>query len=106
MVARGDIWLVELDRASRTSQATARPCLVVSPAETNLHLQTVSVAPMSSSSQPAPFRVPIRLGGKQGLVLIEQVTAVEAAALKRRLGKTNKDTLASVLAKLQEYFAE
>lgn len=105
-MTRGEIWLVELDRPGRSAQPAARPCLVVSPTETNAHLGTVSVAPLSSSSLPAPFRVPIRLMGKQGLVLVEQVTVVEAAMVKRRLGKASKETLAAVLGKLQEYFAD
>jgi mRNA-degrading endonuclease toxin of MazEF toxin-antitoxin module len=92
--------------AGRSAQPVARPYLAVSPTETNAHLGTVSVAPLSSSSLPAPFRVPIRLTGMRGLVLVEQVTAADAATMQRRVGKANQATLAAVPATLQEHFAD
>jgi hypothetical protein len=31
------------------------------------------IAPMSTGSRPAPFRIPITHGGKKGLILLDQI---------------------------------
>lgn len=47
---RGEIWLVNLDLTLGSEIKKARPCVVVSPAETHDHLRTVIVAPMTTKS--------------------------------------------------------
>lgn len=105
MVARGDVWLVSLDPTIGREIQKTRPCIVVSPPELNQHLSTVLVAPMTTGSHPAPFRVPIRFQGKSGLVLLDQIRAIDKARLARRLGKAPDQTLAATLRVLQAMFA-
>jgi len=45
LVARGEIWLVNLDPTVGSEIVKTRPCLVVSPAEMHDNLRTVIVAP-------------------------------------------------------------
>jgi len=59
VVKRGEIWLVNLDPTIGSEIKKSRPCVVVSPAEMHDHLRTVIVAPMTTKSRPAPFRVPL-----------------------------------------------
>lgn len=66
MVARGDIWLVNLDPTVGSEIQKSRPCVVISPAEMHDHLRTAMVAPMSTGSRSAPFRMPITHDGKKG----------------------------------------
>jgi mRNA interferase MazF len=61
----GDIWLAQLD-PTRQRDPEDRPCVVISPDEMNAHLRTVIVAPMTTGSPPAAFRVPVTFQGKQG----------------------------------------
>ena len=81
MVARGDVWLVSLDPTVGRKIQKTRPFVVVSPPEINNHLRTVLVAPMTSGSRAAPFRAPINFNGKSGLVLLEQLRAIDTARL-------------------------
>lgn len=106
MVARGDVWLVQLDPTLGSEIRKARPCVVVSPAEMHDHLRTVIVAPMTTGAHAAPFRIPISFGGKKGLILIDQVRALDKARLARRLGAVSSATLSATLRTLQETFAE
>ena len=103
---RGEIWLVNLDPSIGSELTKSRPCVVVSPAEMHDHLRTVIVAPMTTKSRPAPFRVPVTHGGQKGLILLDQVRAVDKARLAKKLGAVSTKTLLGTLGTLQEVFAE
>jgi mRNA interferase MazF len=105
-VSRGDIWLVNLDPTIGSEIRKSRPCVVVSPPEMHDHLRTVLVAPMTTKSWAAPFRVPVSHGGKRGLILLDQLRAVDKARFARKLGAISAKTLANTLAILQEVFAD
>ena len=106
MVKRGQVWLAVLDPTVGSEIQKTRPCLVVSPAEMHDYLRTVIVAPMTTGSQPAPFRVPVTFGGKKGLVLVDQVRTLDKTGLVKELGSVSSKVLSETLAVLQETFAE
>jgi mRNA interferase MazF len=106
LVKRGDIWLVNLDPTAGSEIRKPRPCVVVSPAEMHNHLRTVLVAPMTTAGREAPFRIEVTHGGRQGLILLDQVRAVDKTRLAKRLGAVEQETLAATLRALQELFAE
>jgi mRNA interferase MazF len=70
------------------------------------HLRTVIVAPMTTKSRPAPFRIGITHGGQKGLILLDQIRAVDKARLAKKLGAVSARTLTSTLSTLQEVFTE
>ena len=103
---RGEIWLVVLDPTVGSEIKKSRPCVIVSPPELNPHLRTVIVAPMTSRGFPAPFRVPLTHAGTKGLIVLDQIRAVDQIRLIKRLGAITAKTLSLVLSTLQEVFAE
>jgi mRNA interferase MazF len=103
---RGEIWLVNLDPTLGSEIRKTRPCVVVSPAEMHDHLRTAIVAPMTTGSRRAPFRIAITHGGKKGLILLDQMRAVDKVRLTKKLGAVSAKTLTSALTTLQEVFAE
>jgi mRNA interferase MazF len=105
-VARGHIWLVNLDPTIGSEIKKSRPCVVTSPPEMHDHLRTLIVAPMTTKSRPAPFRVPVTHAGKKGLILLDQLRAIDKARLVRKTGVLPAATLTVVLSTLQEVFAE
>jgi len=104
VAARGDIWAVNLDPTQSSEIRKSRPCVVVSPPEMLEHLRTVLVAPMTSKGQSAPFRIPITHDGQKGLVLLDQIRAVDKTRLVRKSGRTSSSTLANIIATLQTIF--
>ncbi len=106
MVKRGDIWLVALDPTLGSEIKKTRPCVVVSPAEMHDYLRTAIVAPMTSGSRPAPFRIPVQFAGKRGLILLDQVRTLDKVRLVKRLGAIGNTTLTRTLRTLQEIFSE
>jgi len=105
-IARGDVWLAALDPTVGSEIQKTRPCVIVSPPEMHDHLRTVIVAPMTTGSRPAPYRIPIQFRGKRGLILLDQIRTLDKQRLVRRLGGIGARTSALTLAALREAFEE
>lgn len=106
MVKRGEVWLAALDPTIGSEIQKTRPCVVVSPDEINAHLRTAIVAPMTTGGRPAPFRVPIKFKGKEGLILPDQMRALDKTRLVKRLGRVDAGTLRALFNVLGEMFGE
>lgn len=106
MVKRGEIWLATLDPTIGSEIRKTRPCVIISPAEMHDYLRTVVVAPMTTGSRAAPFRIPVTFEGKTGLILLDQVRTLDKTRLAKRLGAVTPKTLSVALATLQVVFAE
>lgn len=103
---RGEIWLVNLDPMAGSEIKKTRPCVVLSPGEMHDHLRTVIVAPMTTKSHEAPFRISVTHGGRKGLILLDQLLAVDKVRLAKKLGAVSEKTLGLTLSTLQETFSE
>jgi mRNA interferase MazF len=106
MVERGEVWLVALDPTVGSEIQKTRPCVVVSPPELNEHLNTVIVAPMTTGSRAAPFRVGLTFARKRGLILLDQIRTVDKERLVKKAGTISDQALASTLSGLQEMFVD
>ena len=101
----GEIWLAQLDPTVGSKIQKTRPCVVVSPDDMNAHLRTVLVAPMTTGARPAGFRVALTFQGKKGLIVLDQMRAMDRIRLVKRLGVLRPATLALTLRTLQTMFA-
>jgi mRNA interferase MazF len=106
LVKRGEIWLINLDPTIGSEIKKARPCVVISPAEMHDHLRTAIVVPMTTKSRPAPFRIEVTHGGRKGLILLDQMRAVNKGRFTKKLGTISARTLTATLSTLQEVFTE
>ena len=104
MVGRGEVWLVTLDPTVGSEIQKTRPCAVVSPPELNDHLRTAIVAPLTTGSRPAPFRIAVDFQGQSGLILLDQLRTVDKRRLIRRLGRLEDSTLDATLSTLREMY--
>lgn len=101
----GDIWLAQLDPTVGSEIQKTRACVAVSPNDMNAHLRTVIVAPMTTGSRPAGFRVPLTFQGKPGLIVLDQIRTLDRVRLIKRLGRLRAQTLALNLQTPQAMFA-
>jgi mRNA interferase MazF len=106
VVKRGEIWLAALDPTVGSEIQKTRPCVIVSPAEMHDYLKTVIVAPMTTGSKPAPYRIPVTFRKKKGLILLDQIRTLDKARLVKKMGDTADKTLTETLDTLQAVFAE
>ncbi|HEV7346372.1 MAG TPA: type II toxin-antitoxin system PemK/MazF family toxin [Devosia sp.] len=105
LVRRGEVWLAALDPTVGSEIQKTRPVLVVSPNDLNEYLRVVTIVPLTSGSHPAPFRRPVNFGGRDGLLLLEQIRSVDKRRLIRRVGLVETAVLNETLSALQRYFA-
>lgn len=105
MVKRAEIWLIDYEKLVGGVSQKRWPGVVVSPQEMDEHLSTLIVAPMSTNDLPAPFRIPVSFMQKEGLILLDQICAMEKSRLVRRLGDIGDDAMLKTLDVLQEVFA-
>jgi mRNA interferase MazF len=105
-VTRGEVWLLALDPTVGSEIRKTRPGVVVSPPEMHDFLRTAIVAPMTTGNRPAPFRVPFRFQGRDGLILLDQIRTVDKRRLVKRLGAVERRTLRAALARLRDTFAD
>jgi len=105
VVTRGEVWLVTLDPTVGSEIRKTRPCVILSPPEMHDYLRTVIVAPMTTGARPAPYRISVTFQGKRGLILLDQLRALDKVRLVKRLGKITSLVLVLTLQTLQEVFA-
>ena len=105
-MTRGEIWLVNLDPTIGSEIRKTRPCVIVSPDESNRNLATVIVAPMTTKGRDYPTRIACRFQGKQGQIVLDQLRTVDKVRLVKRLGRITPSVQGAVLARLVEMFAE
>ncbi len=104
VVNRFDIYVVSLDPARGSEIKKTRPCVVISPDEMNHNINTVIVAPMTSSSKKYPTRVPIEFQGKKGQIVLDQIRSIDKTRLTKKIRRLKKNTYEKVLSILQEMF--
>ncbi len=103
-VKTGEVWLINLDPTVGSEIQKTRPCVVISPAEMHDYLRTVIVAPMTTGSRLAGFRVAVTFQGKSGLILLDQIRTLDKSRLVKRIGSVQAATLEKVLRTLQAVF--
>lgn len=104
-LATGEVWLVELDPTVGSEIQKTRPCVLISPPEMLNHLRTVIVAPMTTGSHTAAFRIPLTFKGKTGLIVLDQIRTIDKTRLVHREGAVQPATLKRALLTLQNMFA-
>ncbi|GAA4410109.1 type II toxin-antitoxin system PemK/MazF family toxin [Nibrella viscosa] len=104
VVHRFEVWLVSLDPTQGSEIAKTRPCLIVSPDEINRRLNTVLVAPMTSTRKQYPTRVNCRFINQDGQVALDQTRAVDKSRLVKRVGTLETDVCQTVCQTLVAMF--
>jgi len=96
------IVLVNLDPTQGSEIKKSRPCLIISPNETNKYLQTIVVAPMTTASKPYPTRVEVKHNKKKGWVVLDQIRCVD----RSRIVKTDDNLTEKEIAKVKDIIQE
>lgn len=106
MISRFEVFYVNLDPTIGSEIKKARPCVIVSPNEMNHNISTVIIVPLTSKLRNYPTRVPCKVEGKQGQIVLDQIRTVDKTRLIKKIDTLNKSTQKKVLNILMEMFAE
>jgi len=104
VVKRGEFWLVNLDPVIGREIKKTRPCMILSPDESNVYLDTIIAAPLTSTIRNYPSRVPCLLKNKKGQIAIDQLRCLDKSRLVKKIGNAGNDMAAKVFRVLNEYF--
>jgi mRNA interferase MazF len=85
-IGQYDIVLVNLDPTIGSEMKKTRPCVVISPNEMNKYLQTIVIAPFTSSSKPYPTRVELNQVKTKGWIVLDQVRSIDRSRIIKKLG--------------------
>jgi len=104
-VKRFEVYFIDLDPTVGSEIKKINPCVILSPDEVNRSLNTVIVAPLTSTIRNYPTRINCFIDGKNGQVVLDQLRAVDKIRLSRKLGKLDSKASSLILETLQELFS-
>jgi len=100
------IVLVNLDPTIGSEMKKTRPSVIISPNEMNKYLQTIVIAPMTSSSKAYPTRVEINHNKKKGWIVLDQIRTVDRQRIVKVLGNLTEKEITKVKETLRETFVD
>lgn len=106
LVKRFEIYFIELDPTKGSEINKTRPAVIISPAEMNVSLNTVIVAPLTSTIKNYPSRINIVVNNKIGQIALDQIRAVDKSLIKNKLAVLPEKSQNTLLEVLQEMFSK
>ncbi len=100
------IVLVNLDPTIGSEMKKTRPCVIISPDEMNKYLQTIVIAPMTSSSKPYPTRAEVRYNKTKGWIVLDQIRTVDRQRIVKVLATLLAKDISKVKAILKETYVD
>ncbi|WP_294821107.1 type II toxin-antitoxin system PemK/MazF family toxin [uncultured Flavobacterium sp.] len=106
MVKQYEIYWVVLDPTLGSEINKIRPCLVISPDDSNKHLNTVLIAPITSTIRNFPMRLNITLEGKAGQIALDQLRCIDKLRIKNKVDVLSKTNIQRVKSLIKEYIID
>lgn len=103
---RFDVYMVELDPRYGESNKRKRACAILSPNEMNRHLNTVIIAPMTTSTRDYPTRIEVHMNGVDGQIALDQLRVIDTRRLQDKLGTLPGNVQKRALSLLSDLFAK
>ena len=101
---RFDVYTVALDPTFGSEIKKTRPCTIVSPDEMNRHIDTVIIAPMTTTKKKYKSRLNIKFQGKDNQIVLDQIRTVDKRRLVKKIGRLTPMDSLSVCNLLTEMF--
>ena len=105
-VTQYQVVLVNLDPTIGSEMKKTRPCVIISPDEMNKHLQTIIIAPITSSSKSYPTRVLLKNTKVKGWIVLDQIRSIDKQRLIKPLGVLTEKETANVKSIIRETFVD
>ena len=105
-ISQYQIILVNLDPTLGSEIKKTRPCVVISPNEMNKFLNTVVIAPMTTSSKNYPTRIEVRHENKIGWIVLDQIRTIDKQRIIKDLGRLTKSEINELKSVLKETYID
>jgi mRNA interferase MazF len=100
------IVLVNLDPTIGSEMKKTRPCVIISPDEMNMYLQTVVVAPMTTVSKGYPTRIETKHQKKKGYIVLDQIRTIDRQRIRKILSQLSEKEIQNIKATMKEIFVD
>ena len=97
-----DIIWIDLNPTIGHEIKKVRPCVILSPDEMNLNIDTIIIAPMTTKSRSYPTRVKILFEKKLGWIVLDQIRTIDKIRLKGKAGHLKETEITTVKSILKE----
>jgi mRNA interferase MazF len=101
-----DIILINLAPTIGSEMKKTRPCVIISPNEMNKYLQTIVIAPITSSSKPYPTRVEINLKKTKGWIVLDQIRSLDRQRITKIIEPIPAKEIAAIKDIIRETFVD
>ena len=98
--------LVQLDPTVGSEIQKTRPCVIISPNETNHHLHTITIAPLSTTSKNYPTRIKVQHNNQIGWVVLDQIRTIDKARIIKKFGFLSEPEIKSCKQVIREIFVD
>ena len=98
--------MVNLDPTIGSEIKKTRPCVVISPNEINKYLNTIVIAPMTSSSKSYPTRIEVNSNNRKGWVVIDQIRTIDKERITKKIGKLTDSESLKIKNVIKETFVD
>ena len=105
MVKRFEVYFIDLNPTIGSEINKIRPCVIISPNEMNNALNTVIIAPLTSTIKAYPMRVNCKVDGKKGQIALDHLRSIDTRRLKAKLTNLDKHTQDEIIEKLLDMFS-
>ncbi len=101
-----EIYWVNLNPTVGSEVSKTRPVVIVSPNEMNAHLNTVIVAPLTTTIKSYPFRVSCSFNKKKASIALDQIRTIDKIRIQQYIGKLNSETSNAIKNILKEMLVD
>ena len=105
-VTQYQVVLVNLDPTIGSEMKKTRPCVIISPDEMNKYLQTIIIAPITSSSKSYPTRVNLKNTKVKGWIVLDQIRTIDRQRVIKTLGILTEKEILNVKSIIRETFVD
>lgn len=104
VIKRFEIYYVNLDPTIGSEINKRRPCVIISTDDLNRSLNTVIVAPLTSTIRNYPTRINCFVDGKNGQIALDQIRTADKQRLSKKIGSLDDEVRDIVLKTISEMF--
>lgn len=105
-ISQYEIVLLNLEPTIGSEMKKTRPCVVLSPNEMNKYLQTIVIAPLTSSSKSYPTRIEITQEVIKGWIVLDQIRTVDRIRIIKSLGYLTEKEIDNVKNVIKETYVD
>lgn len=101
-----DIFWINLDPTIGHEVKKTRPCVVISPDEMNDHINTIIIAPVTSTVKIYPSRVGCKINNRRSAIMLDQIRTVDKQRLLSKITSLSQNEIAEIKRVIKEMLVD